>query len=312
MKKYVFILAVTVVFLLLNEIGMFSSAYSLEQAIGLPLSASSVPFYNKSEMIKLQSDGNIKEFPDIYWLGHNGFYIAWGEKKILFDPHLSSTCKGIPRRSEIPISPEHLGSIDVVFISHAHYDHLDMETLKQLTDIGTIVVPASIGEYLDESIVQKPQILELKENETVDIQTLHVTAVFAKHNGSRFHPFSSSHRATGYVLSYKGVSIYLAGDTGYDDFFKSIRTRFNPDISILPIGSYEPYFVLKDYHLSPFDAVRAALDLSPSFVIPSHFGTFRLALDRTERALPLFKSYADNAKITWGVAPMISANVIRK
>ncbi len=237
--------------------------------------------------------------PKISWLGHAGFLIEWENERLAFDPNLSEFCKVSRRTFSAPIKSEALGELDAVIISHAHYDHLDIPTLEEIPRITRIVLPKLSQNFLPLTLTSKTQITDLNPQEQIQIGNLKITAVSAMHNGSRYHPFKSKYQALGYIITNGKSTLYYSGDTGYSNQFHEIAELYQPDIAILPIGAFRPEFILKDYHLSPKEAVQAAIDLKVDTVIPSHFGTFRLSFDYPSTALPLFASAASEENINW-------------
>jgi L-ascorbate metabolism protein UlaG (beta-lactamase superfamily) len=105
--------------------------------------------------------------------------------------------------------------------------------------------------------------------------------------------------AVGYVIRSGGEAIYYAGDTGARNDFDAIRERFRPRAAILPIGAYSPSWPLQRYHLSPEQAVEVGRRLAVETVIPCHFGTYMLSLDRPEAALPRFAAAAAAEDVRW-------------
>lgn len=259
--------------------------------------------YSKIPSDHLPSTPINPDLPNIRWLGHSSFLIFWGDKRVLLDPILSENCSIIHRSFKSFIKPNELPEIDAALISHAHYDHLDLATLEEITALRNVVLPSGSEEYLSEKILRKSKIIGIQIDQAIKLGNLEIIQVPAFHNGARNHPFKSEHFATGYIIRDDKYAIYYSGDTGYGEHFKKIRERFSPNISILPIGSFEPYFVLKHYHLNPEDALRAALDLKSELIVPAHFGTFRLALDSLDTALPRFAKLAKEKGAVWELKP---------
>ena len=192
-----------------------------------------------------------------------------------------------------------MGRADAVLISHAHFDHLDLPTLKRIQAPRRIVVPSGAGPYVDALASSETQVRELEIGRSLSIGELEITAVAAAHNGNRLHPFHSRERAVGYIIRGPRGSLYFAGDTGSGAAFADLRERYHPDVAILPIGAYAPRSVLGPYHLSPEQAVSTAETLGVEVVFPSHFGTFTLSLDHPSWALPRFAREAHRRGIAW-------------
>lgn len=243
-------------------------------------------------------------YPEIYWLGHGGHFIKWKGLNILLDPMLSDHSVILPRLALAPVKAEDLPEIDYVILSHMHYDHYDKETLEKIKTLKNLVLPKNSEIFITEGIIRKSKLIPLRENEVYTDNELQIISLKTLHNGSRNHPFSSDYRASAYLIKIGETSVYFSGDTGYGPQFKDVKERYSPNISIIPIGAYEPYFLLHKYHLNPEDAVWAGLDLGSGIVIPSHFGTFRMSLESPQTALPLFVQNANRNGLNIALAKM--------
>ena len=285
--------------LVLQQTGAFSAAKSWEEATGY----TTIP-------IQLRGARPTNEEPVIYWLGHSGFFIRWAGTTILIDPILSDRCTFLTRLWPSPVKANDLPKIDAVLLSHAHYDHLDLPTLKGITNLTNIVLPKGSDDFIPKQIVERSSIRGLEMWDAVTVGEIEIIAVPAMHNGSRNHPFESRYRAAGYIMRHGGRSLYFAGDTGSGTHFNIIREKYHPEIAILPIGGYMPTLILRHYHLSPDDAVHAALQLGAKRVIPCHFGTFRMAFDVPESALPLFAAIAAQESLHWEMPTVYDASSI--
>lgn len=196
-----------------------------------------------------------------------------------------------PKRFREPgVSLEQLPRIDVVLISHNHYDHMDVETIKKLK---TKFDPLFLVAKGDERHMRRfgvENVRELDWWETIEVENgTRVTYTPAQHFSSRT-PFDRDRSLWGgFMIGVGGDRIYFAGDTGYSSHFSAIRERLGaPDLAFLPIGAYEPYWFMGPVHMNPYDSVRAHLDLQSRKSIAMHFGTFRLTtepIDEPEREL---------------------------
>ena len=247
--------------------------------------------------------------PELLWLGHAGFLVRWADATVLVDPNLSAWCKVARRTWSAEPAAETLrtvGPVDAVLVSHAHFDHLDLPTLRSLETPGIVALPTGAGKYVEGHV--RARVLEVEPSldsrrPAFEVAGVEVFAVPAAHNGNRFHPLASREKAVGYVLRRGGEAVYFAGDTGPTAPFEEIAQRFSPSLAILPIGAYLPAWPLQRYHLSPRTATAAADKLGARTVVPSHFGTFRLSLDRPSTALGRFARLASDAGIEWALAP---------
>jgi L-ascorbate metabolism protein UlaG (beta-lactamase superfamily) len=243
----------------------------------------------------------IAEQLEISWLGHSGFLLRWHGQRLLLDPNVSPSCKLARRTLEPSVEAAQIGPVDAVLISHAHFDHLDLPTLAGVPRIGTLLVPAGSERYVASIRDRITRVEGLAVGQSFVLGDLEIVATATAHNGSRFHPFASRHLAVGWIVRAPERTLYFAGDTGLGPHLEQIGAVYHPDVAILPIGAYSPGWPLRRYHLSPEDAVEAAISLGAKTVIPCHFGTFRLALDPPDTALPRFAEAAAAADLRWVV-----------
>ncbi len=278
--------------LLAWHLGWFSECISWQASTGW----SRIP-----DHLRPRQHEELGDHPSIGWLGHSGFVLDYPELRIALDPNLSNRCSFASRRMQAPLDVADLGDVDLVLLSHSHRDHLDLATLKGIPRIGMLVVPTGASAYLPAELIERTQVRELAVGESLRLGALRVYATAAVHHGSRNHPFASTIQANGYVLIHGRNRLYFAGDTALGNHLEEVRARFRPQMAILPIGAYSPRWPLRHYHLSPADAVIAARRLGDPLVIPCHFGTFTLSLDRPDSALPLFAIHAGNAGLAWSM-----------
>lgn len=278
------------------ELGWFTGPQSIEIATGLRR----IPDDQRAT-------GKLPDEIDLRWLGHSSFILRWRGSIILFDPNTAARCTVSRRVLKLPADATTLGRIDAVLISHAHYDHLNIDTLTQISEIGFTAVPAGTEEYFEPSQAAHARPRPIQIGESLRVGEIEITAVAAAHNGDRFHPWRSPKIAIGYILRAGSHTIYFAGDTAAHNKFAAIRERFRPGIAILPIGAYSPRRPLKLHHLSPEEAVEAAVKLGVQTVVPCHFGTFRLSFDRPAAALPRFAAEAKRRGISWAMPELLES-----
>jgi L-ascorbate metabolism protein UlaG (beta-lactamase superfamily) len=229
----------------------------------------------------------------ITFLGHSSALISIADTHILTDPNLSRRIAYfIFRKSKPPTEAAALPPIDLVLISHGHYDHLDLPTLKKLPGRPTIVVPPGI-ERLVRRIARK-RIVTLQPWEEYQEKEVTITAVPAKHFGGR-HPLYPRTGYQGYVIHGSAV-IYFAGDTGFFAGLSEIAKRWKVDAALLPVGAYEPPPFRRN-HMSPEDAVEAAHILQTKLLVPIHWGTFKLSLEPLSEPIPRLLNAAGRAGI---------------
>jgi L-ascorbate metabolism protein UlaG (beta-lactamase superfamily) len=206
---------------------------------------------------------------------------------ILTDPVWSERVGPIPfigpkrvRKPGIPF--DQLPKIDIVLISHNHYDHLDLETLKKMIARFQPIIFAPLG---DKSLIQSLGAQHVHEMDWWDSikvgRPLEITFAPTQHfSGRRLFSFDKSLWGS-YVINVNGRKIYFGGDSGYSPHYKDIEHRYGPmDLSFLPIGSYEPRWFMKAVHMNPEENVLAHRDLQSRETIGIHFGTFQLSDER--------------------------------
>ena len=202
-----------------------------------------------------------------------------------------------PKRVREPgISLEQLPKIDVVVVSHNHYDHLDTATLKWLIDKfqPLIVVPLGNEEQIKglgaERVVELDWWQSTKYDETLEIMLTPTQHFSGRGLLDRFKTLWGS-----YMLKTEGVQIYFGGDAGYSAHYREIQQRLGaPDLALIPIGAYEPRWFMKPVHLNPEESVQAHLDLGARKSIGIHFGTFQLTDEKIDQpVIDLEKSKKD-------------------
>ena len=224
----------------------------------------------------------------ISFVGHISFLIQFGGINILVDPVWSDIIGpfnlfGVKRVNKPGIEFTNLPKIDIVLISHNHYDHLDLATIKKLQkrDNPLFVMPLGNDKMLNH-IVKYDQIKLLDWNESTIIRDLKINLVPVQHWSKRTLFDTNKALWGGFVIESNLGKIFFAGDTGFGegDNFKNVRKQYGPmDISFLPIGSYKPEWFMEYSHMNPMDAVKTHLILESKLSIATHFGTFDLADD---------------------------------
>lgn len=235
---------------------------------------------------------------NLSFVGHSSFLIQTKDLNILTDPVWSHRVSPVswagPARHHAPgIKLEDLPNIDVVIISHNHYDHMDLETLKKLDKkfAPLILCPLGDKKLLDGEGLSKVSELDWWEEQTIDTEAGPYKFIYtpAQHFSGRglFDRFKSLWGSfVVQVPSSEQTSkkqIFFGGDTGYSQHFKDIQQRLGPmDFSLIPIGAYEPRWFMKAMHVNPEDAVKAHQDLHSRQSIGIHFGTFQLTDEAIE------------------------------
>jgi len=231
----------------------------------------------------------------VTFVNHATVLIQTEGYNILTDPIWSSRCSPVswagPERVHEPgIKIEDLPSIDAVVISHDHYDHLDLPTLKDLESRFQPIFFAGLGTQALLKDAGLSKVEEMDWWETFElIPELKLVFLPAQHWGRRSLSDTNTRLWGSYALLSNSGNIYFAGDTGYSAHFKDIAEKYAPfRLALIPIGAYEPRWFMKNMHLNPADAVQAHLDLRSRISVGVHFGTFQLtdeAIDEPVKAL---------------------------
>jgi len=220
--------------------------------------------------------------PTVTWIGHATVLVQMDHVGFLTDPIWSATASPLsffgPRRfAPAPLAIDALPPVDFVLISHNHFDHLDLATLRQLAAAGTrFLVPLRVGALLRTAGIDPVDELDWWESRRIGTVTVH--CVPSQHwSGRRFGDTNATLWA-GWAVVGPSRRFYFAGDTGYFDGLAEIGRRLGPfGLAALPIGAYEPATMMRGVHLDPEQAVRAGLDLDAEIMLGVHYGTFDLA-----------------------------------
>ncbi len=224
----------------------------------------------------------------ITFVNHATLLIQFSDLNILTDPVFSKRVSPLswlgPKRVRHPgVTLAELPRIDLVTISHNHYDHLDLPSLRQLNQRHQplFVVPLGNARLLQSIGITK--VIELDWWQTIDMKGGKLSLTPAQHWSAR--GLHDQHKSLwgSFVFSYQKIQIYFAGDTGYSSHFTAIYKKFGAmTVSLLPIGAYEPRWLMKYQHMNPDEAVQAHLALHSQLSIGMHFGTFSLANEAYE------------------------------
>lgn len=234
------------------------------------------------------------------WIGHSTILLQMGGRNVLIDPVFSEHAFPVqwagPRRVMAPaVALEDLPPIDVVLLSHSHYDHFDKPATKWLARHhadATWIVPLALGRYVKGFGVAT--VIELDWWDTAHVNGLAITATPARHFSARRFRDRNKTLWCGYAIEMDGRRAYFAGDTAYHPEFHAIGERVGPfDLVMMPIGAYDPRWFMHVVHVDPEEAVRAVQDIvagSGAAPVPLtlaiHWGTFRLtseAMDEPPR-----------------------------
>ena len=227
----------------------------------------------------------------VTFISHSTFLIQTPVANILTDPMYSQRAGPFnrfgPRRVRQPaVRFEDLPPISTVLLSHNHYDHCDVRTLRLLAKRFDPIVVTPLG---NRALVRSAGIRRVEELDwwqQAKTSALSITLTPAHHFSARTPWDRNRALWGGFMLSAAGARIFFAGDTAYGLFFRDIRQRLGPiDLALLPIGAYEPRWFMQSVHMNPAEAVQAHLDLDPSESVGMHFGTFQLTTEGIDEPL---------------------------
>jgi L-ascorbate metabolism protein UlaG (beta-lactamase superfamily) len=222
----------------------------------------------------------------VTWIGHSSFLIEMSGRSILIDPVFSRYLIVLKRRRRPGIRVRDLPPIDLILLTHAHMDHLDLPSLRRVVENNRrlgVPAPAVCVPHGVEDLVQPIGFRELRSLavwESTQLASLTITLTPARHWGAR--RFNDTWRGYGgYVVASANESIYHCGDSAQFPGFAEIGARLAPRIALLPIGAYSPEN-FRSVHTSPEDAFAAFRALGSEVMIPMHYGAFRLSLEPME------------------------------
>lgn len=227
----------------------------------------------------------------VTWIGHATFLVQMNGVNLLTDPVWAEKM-GFEKRLAPPgIALEKLPTIDAVLLSHSHYDHMHIASLKALRGRNPgmkLYVPAGLAAPLRRRGFER--ITELNWWEKTEIEGLEFHFVPAQHWSRRTLTDTNRSHWGGWIIGRSGASkeeeaIYFAGDSGYFPGFKLIGERFRIGTALMPIGAYEPEWFMGNQHVTPEQAVQAFVDCGAARFVPMHYGAFRLADDTPREAL---------------------------
>ena len=223
---------------------------------------------SKAPVLVPPKEGQVR----VTWIGHASFFIQFPEHAILIDPNWAKW-HGIVKRERLPgLHIDAVPEVDLILVSHAHFDHLHKPSLRTLKARQGIVVPQG-----SRSLVKRlgfDSVHEMAIWDELSFEEMDVVHTPSHHWGARY--IHDTHRDYGgYIVKAGGRSVFHCGDSAYFDEFKEIGKRHEVDIALMPIGAYDAPSG-RDVHMNPEEAVQAFADLGANLMIPMHYGTFPL------------------------------------
>lgn len=231
----------------------------------------------KTDLKKLTSSG-----PAIVWFGHSSYLISINGKTILVDPVFSGNAAPLSFMVRAftgadVYKPEDFPAIDVLVLTHDHYDHLDYKTVVKLKPkIKQVVCSLGVGSHLEHWGFDEKKIAELDWWESFATGDLNFTAAPGRHFSGRGLKRGQS-LWSAFILKTQTHNLFLGGDSGYDTHFKTIGENYGPfDIAVLECGQYNTAW--PNIHMMPEETAQAAVDLKAKVLLPVHWGKFSLAM----------------------------------
>ena len=223
---------------------------------------------------------------NVMWVGHASVLINHKNVTVLTDPHFSNRASpflflGPKRVTPSPVKIDDLPCIDIVVISHNHYDHLDEVSIRKLARKWKkieFLVPLGLKALLHCWGAKKVTELDWWQPAEINGLIVHPTPV---QHWSKRNLFDRNRTLwAGWMIQWNDFAFYFAGDTGYSSDFKETAQKLGkPDLAIIPIGAYEPREFMKSAHIDPEEAVKVFNDLGAKYAIGIHWGTFKLTLE---------------------------------
>jgi L-ascorbate metabolism protein UlaG (beta-lactamase superfamily) len=234
----------------------------------------------------------------VTWFGHSSALLEVDGQRVLVDPVWSERVSPSPRIGPsrlhpVPVPVETLPAVDAVVISHDHYDHLDLPTVRALVQgqSAPFVVPLGVGTHLRGWGVPEGRIVELDWDGATTIGGLTLTCTEARHFSGRSFARDTTLWSS-WVVTGPRHQVFFGGDTGYTPAFAGIGARFGPfDLALQPIGAYNDAW--HAIHMDPEEAVRAHGDLGGRVLVPIHWATFNLAFHRWAEPVQRLLAAAD-------------------
>ncbi len=230
----------------------------------------------------------------ITWIGHASFYMQFGEDSVMVDPNWAMWLGPFKRQRQPGLRLQDMPELDLVLVTHAHFDHLHKPSLRILQAREGIVVPC--GSRNTVRRLGFPAVHEVRVWDTLTLGRLEVVHTPCHHWGARF--IHDTHRDYGgYVVRSNGKSVFHCGDSAYFDGFKEIGKREEIDVALMPIGAYDAPSG-RSVHMNPEEAVRAFGELGAKVLIPMHYATFPLGNEPHEEPLERLLAEADRLGVS--------------
>lgn len=251
------------------------------------------PLVGESKPAELVAPGEL----GVTFIGHSSFFLQIGGRNVLVDPVFVTRLVVLRRQRRPGVLVEQMPPIDLVLVTHAHMDHLNIASLRRIVRASRrqrgrgpeIVVPQGVEDLVSQLGFRR--VCTMKWWQQVETAGLRITMTPGRHWGARM--FRDTHRGYGgYVVDAGRDSVYHSGDTAYFDGFVEIGRRLKPNVALLPIGAYFPDSY-RSVHTSPEEALRGFLEVGAQWMVPMHYGTFRLGREPMDEPLQRLRAEGD-------------------
>ncbi len=272
----------------------------LEQLVRLVRESHEQPLTGEAQLPQLVGPDEV----GITFIGHSSFLLQIGGRNLLVDPVFATRLVVLRRQRRAGVLVRDLPPIDVVLVTHAHMDHLNLPSLRAVVRATrrlrgrapVVVVPNGVCDLVRTLGFARVETMSWWEERVVE--GLRVTMTPCRHWGARM--FRDTHREFGgYAVQpeHGGMTVYHSGDTAYFPGFREIGARLAPDVALMPIGAYFPDSY-RSVHTSPEEAVRGFLETGARWMVPMHYGTFRLGREPMDE--PLERLQAESLRLGLG------------
>jgi L-ascorbate metabolism protein UlaG (beta-lactamase superfamily) len=245
---------------------------------------------HSSPVLEPPADGRVR----ITWIGHASFFVQFAGHSVIVDPNWANWHGPVKRQQQPGLKLREVPEVDLVLVTHAHFDHLHKPSLKVLKAKEGIIVPKGSG-----SLVRRlgfSAVHEMRAWDELLFQELQVVHTPCFHWGARY--VHDTHRDYGgYLIRAGGKSVFHCGDSAYFDGFEEIGKRHQIDVALMPIGAYDAPSG-RNVHMNPEEAVRAFADLGAKVLIPMHYGTFPLGNEPHDEPVERLLMEADRLGIS--------------
>ena len=245
---------------------------------------------HSSPVLESPAEGRVR----ITWIGHASFYVQFAGHSVIVDPNWANWHGPVKRLLQPGLKLREVPEVDLVLVTHAHFDHLHKPSLKVLKAKEGIIVPKGSG-----SLVRRlgfSAVHEVRAWDELMFEELQVVHTPCFHWGARY--VHDTHRDYGgYLIRAGGKSVFHCGDSAYFDGFEEIGRRHEIDVALMPIGAYDAPSG-RNVHMNPEEAVRAFADLGAKVLIPMHYGTFPLGNEPHDEPVERLLMEADRLGIS--------------